>query len=212
MKKNLIATVAVFAIAGSAFGVSYTTDGNGLAIADDAYDGSLGSMTALTIDVADSFSIADLNVTVDIAHTWTGDLVWKLESPGGSVVDLLSRAGFDELADDGEGCCGSASDLVFGNTYTIDDDATDSSELLGFDGFPEVPSGSFYSSGFGNDHGLSTLNGENSAGTWTLYIGDSAGADLGTFDGFTLDFTAVPAPGAFALLGLAGFCSRRRRA
>lgn len=49
-----------------------------------------------------------------------------------------------------------------------------------------------------------------------IWIGNGYGAagTSGTWTGTItlIGVTAVPAPGAFALLGLAGFCSRRRRA
>jgi MYXO-CTERM domain-containing protein len=52
--------------------------------------------------------------------------------------------------------------------------------------------------------------------TQSIWIGNGYGAagTSGTFTGTItlLGVTAVPAPGAIALLGLAGFCSRRRRA
>jgi MYXO-CTERM domain-containing protein len=52
--------------------------------------------------------------------------------------------------------------------------------------------------------------------TQSIWIGNGYGAagTSGTWTGTItlIGVTAVPAPGAFALLGLAGFCSRRRRA
>jgi MYXO-CTERM domain-containing protein len=52
--------------------------------------------------------------------------------------------------------------------------------------------------------------------TQSIWIGNgySANYNFGTWTGTItlLGVTAVPAPGAMALLGLAGFCSRRRRA
>ncbi len=52
--------------------------------------------------------------------------------------------------------------------------------------------------------------------TMSIWIGNGYGAagTSGTFTGTItlIGVTAVPAPGAVALLGLAGFCSRRRRA
>jgi len=52
--------------------------------------------------------------------------------------------------------------------------------------------------------------------TQIIWVGNGYGAagTSGTFTGTItlLGVTAIPAPGAVALLGLAGFCSRRRRA
>ncbi len=50
-------------------------------------------------------------------------------------------------------------------------------------------------------------------GEYTIYLGDSAGGDEGSLAWWTVTIEyAVPAPGAMALLGLAGFARRRRRA
>jgi hypothetical protein len=50
--------------------------------------------------------------------------------------------------------------------------------------------------------------------TMSIWIGNGYGAagTSGTFTGTITLLGVVPAPGAVALLGLAGFCSRRRRA
>lgn len=212
MKKfALAAGLAAACIAGATHGTDYVLDGAGLDLTpfDDLYDGTLGSMASLSLNVPDSMSISDVDIIVDIAHTWAGDLVMKLQSPSGSVIDLVSRAGFDEPADDGSGCCGESSDLVFGNIYEFDDAAADSSDTMGSGGEDPIASFSLFSSGFNNTLGLTSLNGEDSAGSWTLYVGDSAGGDFGILDGFTLQI--LPAPGALALLGLAGLAGTRRR-
>ncbi len=171
----------------------YATDGNGVDLTgfDDLYDGSPGSMASVTLDVPGCFEITDVDVIVDIAHTWAGDLVVKLESPEGTVVDLWSRPGFDEPADDGAGCCGIAADLALGNTYEIDDAAAASSETMGSGGDDPIDSFVLHSSGFMNERALTTLNGEASGGTWTLYVGDAAAGDSGTLDGFTLQIAGA---------------------
>ena len=48
--------------------------------------------------------------------------------------------------------------------------------------------------------------------SWTLTFSGSAAFNTGTNAADSRTFHAVPAPGAFALLGLAGMASRRRRA
>ena len=56
--------------------------------------------------------------------------------------------------------------------------------------------------------------GLNGTGMWTVgvYDGYSSGADTDNWVGvLTLEGLAVPAPGALALLGLAGLAGRRRR-
>lgn len=46
-----------------------------------------------TINVADDLSILSGEVTVDISHTWRGDLVVVLESPSGQTQTLHNRSG-----------------------------------------------------------------------------------------------------------------------
>jgi subtilisin-like proprotein convertase family protein len=63
---------------------------------------------------------------------------------------------------------------------------------------------------------LSTFNGQNASGTWTLFISDLAGADSGTLNGWSLQFTgtdaAVPEPATvgFAALGIVAILARIR--
>lgn len=210
MKSRIVlCSAAALLAAPAALASDWTTDGNALAIPDNAYDGSLGSMASLSIVVSGEGSILDdIDVIMDIGHTWVGDMVWKIEAPTGAVVFLMSRPGFAEPADDGMGCCGTSTDAILGTAYELDDAAGSSSETFA-GGAPSV----LHSSGFGGTHGLTSLNGIDPNGTWTVYVGDAAGLDFGTFDGFTLQITSseVPAPGAIALLGAAGLISRRRR-
>ncbi len=154
---------------------------------DDLYDGTLESMMQLSLEVADEDIITDIDVHLDMSYTWIGDLVIKLESPSGRMVSLMSRPGFDEPADDGSGCCGDSSDLQFGRLYEYDDDAASSSETAGMedDGCCVLPF-RLYSSGFKEEFGLTTLEGEDPNGVWTMYVGQGAGGDTGIWDGFTL--------------------------
>lgn len=210
MKSKIVLCSAVALLAApAALASDWTVNGAALAIPDNLYDGSLGSMASLSIAVSGEGSILDdIDVIMDVGHTWVGDMVWKIEAPNGAVVFLMSRPGYAEPADDGSGCCGSSGDAVLGTAYELDDAAGGSSE--GFVGGGAV---TMHSSGFGGTHGLTSLNGINPNGTWTVYVGDGAFLDTGTFDGFTLQITSseVPAPGAIALLGAAGLISRRRR-
>src|SRR5438105_4516854 len=79
-----------------------TASGLNLAIPDDGYNGTLGSMASSTITVpalAENI-IRDVNAVVAINHTFVGDLTIKLQSPQGTIVTLLNRPGI-LTADDG---------------------------------------------------------------------------------------------------------------
>ena len=51
---------------------------------------------------------------------------------------------------------------------------------------------------------LSTFDGIDKSGVWTLEIGDYAADDTGTLGSWNIVMNNIPAPGALALLGLAG--------
>ncbi|NRA91460.1 MAG: proprotein convertase P-domain-containing protein, partial [Psychroserpens sp.] len=108
------------------------------------------------------FPITDVNVTLNIEHTWASDLEITLTSPQGTDVELI----FDEG--------GSGDDLV--NT-TFDQEGTDGPIQ---DASPPF-TGSFLPEG-----DLSTLYGESSGGDWVLTIVDDANQDGGTFQSFEL--------------------------
>ena len=62
----------------------------------------------------------------------------------------------------------------------------------------------------GSDAGVYSLSGTLQAGEYRFaYFSGATGAESGTL--FNLTFTAVPAPGAVALVGLAGLVTGRRR-
>ena len=208
-------TALMSTMSASAALIEYTAGpGLGLAITDDGYDGSLASMTASTIDVADAGDINSLTVEVSMEHTWIGDLVMKLESAQGDVITLMSRPGMSEPADDGSGCCGTSLDFNY-SPVIFDDTALTAAENAGSGGGTYIP----------NDF-LSTFTGQSMTGTWTLYIGDSAEADVGSLDYWSLsiDYTAdngipddtvdasAPLTASLLGLGLAGIgLSRRKR-
>lgn len=180
-----------------------------VAIPDDGYDGTLGSMVCLDVP-GQAGTINDINVQVAITHTWVGDLVIKLVSPSSEVLTLLSRPGYGESADDGTGCCGDSSNLDLNFPITFDDSAATSAEDMGStlsggvicqdDGictFAPAP-------GAGPGTNLAQFIGQDGAGTWQVCVGDSAGGDTGDFDSAQIifDVTAPPTPTPQAVPGV----------
>ena len=122
-----------------------------------------------TFNMLTSESINDINIEVNIDHTWRADLDITLTSPQGTAVDLTS--------DNGGGS---------NNLYVLFDDAAatsitadNSNHTSTVTRKPEVA--------------LSAFNGEDAQGVWVLEVCDDAGADTGTFHYSTLeiDSTAI---------------------
>ncbi|MCX7835781.1 MAG: carboxypeptidase regulatory-like domain-containing protein [bacterium] len=114
--------------------------------------------------IANGFLVADVNVLVDITHTWDADLTLILRSPTGVNVVLAQNVG------------GSGDNF----TQTIFDDEATTPIASGTPPF----TGSFIPA-----NPLSALDGSNSAGTWWLLVYDGASGDIGTINQFSLSFT-----------------------
>jgi uncharacterized repeat protein (TIGR01451 family) len=116
------------------------------------------------LHVTDVDTVLDVNVRLNILHTYDGDLDIFLIGPDGTRVELTSDNG------------GSGNDFV--NT-TFDDEATTA-----------ITSGSAPFSGrFRPEGSLATLDGQPAAGAWTLEVTDDAGADTGQLANWTLILT-----------------------
>jgi subtilisin-like proprotein convertase family protein len=125
-----------------------------------------GTVTETIIVVTDDFILTDVNVTVDITHTWDSDLTIELVAPDGTVVELANAVG------------GSGDN--FTNTVFDGDAATSIAD-------GDAPfTGVFAPSG-----DLSTLNGLTSSGDWTLRVTDNANGDGGTLNGWILQLCAA---------------------
>lgn len=183
---------------------SMTIDSNGLnlAIPDDAYNGTKGSMICTPLEVTDNGVnfVDEVELKVGIDHPWLGDLVIKLYSPEGSVITVLSRAGFFEIADDGSGISVEGSDLEAGAPITFAMDGPYSAETLGDgnnlnnagvackdDGRCEYEP----NSGKALPGSLSDLAGESAPGTWEVCVGDAGSADKGAFVNVALKIRKV---------------------
>jgi len=144
------------------------------------------------IAVVDGGRVSDLNVSVNLNHTWTGDLIVAVTHvETGTQVILSNRA------------CGSWDDMsaVFDDSAAVAVGAV--CPLFGtFQ--PDAPLSAFY--------------GEAIGGTWRMTVQDAAGADVGTLTGWALAFegggsrddclgeaaTIVGTNGADILVGTAG--------
>jgi subtilisin family serine protease/subtilisin-like proprotein convertase family protein len=111
--------------------------------------------STLTISGEEGITIADLDVQLDITHTWVSDLDVYLIAPDGTRVELFTDVGGG------------------GNNFTdtiLDDEAPTSIATA------TAPfTGRFRPEGL-----LSTVDGFDARGTWTLEVTDDSAADVGT--------------------------------
>jgi MYXO-CTERM domain-containing protein len=201
MSKFLAASAGLALAAGALAGNTYGP-GPGAALPDNTPAGFNS-----VINVGDSFSIADVSVTITgFQSTWVGDIIATL-SNGTTTINLMNRIGSTTPAGVGD-----SSDL--GGTYTFADGGANlTAAALAAGAFDVIAPGTYAASGFNNTPvGMAAaFAGQNSAGAWTLNVSDNAAADANSFTGWTLTLTPVPTPGAAALLGLAGVAGLRRR-
>ena len=123
------------------------------------------------------------NVTIDLVHTWDGDLGIFLQSPSGTILELSSGNG------------GS------GDNYQITS-FSDAAGLFITDGAPPF-NGGFRPEGRQTDFNCpcsnaaalgtftfeNTYTGENADGNWQLIINDYIGVDVGTLNNWSITFT-----------------------
>lgn len=136
-----------------------------------------------TFSVGSSYTVADVNIGLLMAHTYRYDLIVTLVSPAGTRVVVSNQIGggadnFNALMDD------SGSNPIV--NYTANSSIS------------AVPP---YAATYQPSNLLSAFNGQNANGTWTLEICDNAAADSGTF--YQADLYLTQASTNYADLSLA---------
>lgn len=209
-KTTLIAAASGLALAtgaGASANILMSYSGQGGAIPDSV--GGVPGVFTTNIMVSDSAPIKDVTVNLSgLNHTWAGDLRISLtHDDTGTSVDLANRVGRT-----GGAGFGDSSD--YGGDYSFNDDFGGDlwAEAAAIGGASIIPSGDYFPTTLeGALSSLASFDGEDLNGSWTLEIEDNAGGDTGALGAWSIDFLAVPAPGAAALFGLAGLAATRRR-
>ena len=124
-----------------------------------------------TLTVAESFPIADLDVKIDITHSYDADLDVYLIAPNGIRIELFTDVG------------GSGNDFA----GTVLDDEADTAVIDG-----QSP----FSGRFRPEQPFSILDGLDAQGTWTLEVTDDNAIDPGTLNawGIIIEREAVIPP------------------
>ena len=117
--------------------------------------------TAINVRNVDG-NVSDINVTVDIEHTWVEDLRLILISPEGDRIVLVNRQGGD------------------GDNF---DNTTFDSQANKHINRGEAP----FRGTFRPAHNLNRLNGMNPNGRWKLTVADFAAGDGGQLNGWKMD-------------------------
>ncbi|MFK8013639.1 MAG: proprotein convertase P-domain-containing protein, partial [Marinicellaceae bacterium] len=133
-------------------------------------NGCPGNGVTATFNVADTFVVRDVDLGVNILHTFRGDLDMTLLSPSNTSVTLATDIGGGN--DNLNVLFNSDSNVAVQNVaHATAPDFVNNNQ-------PEVA------------NALDAFDGENSNGTWTFFVCDDEGADLGTLDAIELRLKA----------------------
>ncbi len=130
--------------------------------------------------VGDTGTLTDMDVSLNVTHTWVGDLIFTLQHVDtGTTVIMIDRPGVPVSTN---GCSGN--DIQ----ATLNDEGADGPVEIMCANAPAL---------FGEpvpNNPLSALDGENLSGTWRLTVSDNAGADTGVVNEWCLLPTASGGP------------------
>jgi subtilisin-like proprotein convertase family protein len=126
------------------------------------------STTSSQITMGQVGSVFNVEVTLDITHSYVGDLQAFLTSPSGRRVLLFSGDG------------GQYNDF---HNLTFSDSALRSIDTIGFNDLP-------YSGTWKPEVPLNTFNGDDLHGIWTLSITDTVAGDEGVLNSWSLNIGA----------------------
>lgn len=151
------------------------------------FQADCGTVFSRTFSVTDNFTVSDLNVGLNLEHSFRGDIGAQIVSPlGTSVIIIFPSADSDDnynlLFDDSSG-------------NPIDDD-------VAVDPLTPLYENNRIASPYNS---LSAFNGENANGTWTLNIcninaSGGSGGQIMTFNSAKLDFTSTGVSSAYYIM------------
>jgi subtilisin-like proprotein convertase family protein/uncharacterized protein YvpB len=138
-----------------------------------------------TIVIPDNRYLVDVNVRINVSHTWVGDLTFNLTHlETGKYINLIDRPGYPA---DVNGCSGN--DII----AILDDELTASVETRCNNFIPTI------SGIYTPNQPLATFRGDVAAGNWNLTIADNFQNDSGQLNSWCLvasvnDTPVLPTP------------------
>ena len=130
-----------------------------------------------TLTIDETGDINNLILYVNIAHTYVGDLIIDLEHVDtNTTIQVMNRPGSNEIA---LGCSSNNIGMFLDDAATVA--VEDGCENVGGNNISPALSGNL-----SPDEPLSTFDGEDLSGDWTLFIEDVVSGDGGTLNSWCL--------------------------
>jgi subtilisin-like proprotein convertase family protein len=208
--KRILTLAMVMATTVAALAQFNNTNTPNAVIPDNNANGLADTMTVSGLGA----NIGNVTVSLDITGGYNGDLYAYLAGPNTGFAVLLNRvgengsssfgysdAGFNITLDDSAANPGihfyQTASPVFSGGQLTGNWASDGENID-----PQSAPSSFNAGSGGAT--LTSFNGDNGNGQWTLFLADLSGGDQSTLVSWSLDITAVPEPGTLALAALGG--------
>ena len=135
--------------------------------------------------IASSESLTDLDISLDVTHTYVGDLIFTIEHVDtGTTATFIDRPGYTGV---GFGCSGDNIDVIANDEGVDGDIESQCSNLPAINGDRvggDPPNSSL----------LAAFDGESIAGTWRITASDNVAQDSGTLNEWCLLLPAIPKP------------------
>ena len=208
-KATLVIAVLLLALARPAQADFVQTFNTGFQNGGVVPDGSLTGWSDTRNVTGAGGAITDVNVTLSLSGGWNGDLYAYLVHDSGFAV-LLNRVGRTAANEPGYGTGGmnvTLDDTAALNIHSVSTPGTGTYQGDGRNLSP-LSSGALFDATSPTAL-LSSFNGQNANGNWTLFIADVSGGGVSTVTSWGLDIAAVPEPaslieGSVAVLFLGG--------
>jgi len=168
--------------------------------------------TNLTVNVASAAQIQSVTVSLNVTNGFNGDLYAYLDGPNGGYAVLLNRVGVSNNAS-AFGYSDSGFNVTFSDSagtniqyyqnfsYTLSGgQVTGEWQPEGVNIDPHSGPSLFLTTSPSTP--LSSFDGSNPNGTWTLFLADLSSGGQSTVVSWGVDITTVPEPATVAVLGM----------